>query len=130
MRAVIGPLVIIGLLVAAWMFFMRTPGGISEAQYAQFKQLAAPKLLYSCTRKPTQAYLIQQTRKCAASGRAGCEQESYDSAEKGTQTIVEFAGGTGSTTYEEVMRQAKVNCEKNQDNLGDGNFKVLEAVRQ
>jgi hypothetical protein len=127
MRSLIGPLVIIGFVVVVWMLFMSTPGDISDAKYAHFKQLAAPKVLYSCTRKPTQEALLRQTRECAASGRSGCEQSTQDA--QGVQTVVEFAGGTGSTSYDELVQHARQNCQTDRDNLGSGSFKVLEAVK-
>lgn len=128
MRALIGPLVIIGLVVGVWMLLNQTPGGISEARYSHFKGMAAPKVLYSCTRKPTQEALLRQTRECASSGRSGCEQNTYDAGEKEVQTIVEFAGGNG-TPYETLVREAKQNCEKGKDGFESGGFRVLESVK-
>ena len=47
-----GPVMIVALLIALWVLFVRgNPGGIPDAEYAKFKRLAPPKLLYSCTRK-------------------------------------------------------------------------------
>ena len=129
MRALIGPLVIIGLAVGVWMLLNRTPGGIPEARYAHYQGLAAPKVLYSCTRKPTQEALLRQTRDCASSGRSGCEQNTYDAGEKEVQTVVEFAGGTGRP-YEELVREAKQNCEKGVDGFESGGFKVLESAKK
>ena len=129
MRALIGPLVIIGLVVGVWMLLNRTPGGISEARYTRYQALAAPKVLYSCTRKPTKEALLRQARECASSGRSGCEQNAYDAGEKEVQTLVEFAGGNG-TPYDELVRAAKQNCEKGKDGFESGGFKVLEYVKQ
>lgn len=128
MRPIVGPLVIAVLLAALWALFVRgNPGGISDAKYSQFKQLAPPKLLYSCTRKPTSAALLQQARECAQSGRAGCDQEAYQSGESQYATVVEFVGGKGTSTYNELLQGAKRNCAENLGDMGSGRLKVLEA---
>ncbi|MGB7741018.1 MAG: hypothetical protein WBM03_18055 [Steroidobacteraceae bacterium] len=129
MRRIVGPLVIVGLLAALWMLFLRgNPGGISDARYSEFKQLAPPKLLYSCTRKPTSEALLQQARECAQSGRAGCDQEAYESGEAENATVVEFVGGQRTSTFDELLRGAKRSCAENLGSMGDGKFEVLEAV--
>lgn len=129
MRAILGPLVIVGLLVALWAMFMRgNPGGISDSRYAQFSRLAPPKLLYSCTRKPTAETVTRKARECGASGRSGCDQEAYDWREASTETTVEFASGAGQSTYDELLREAKRNCATTRGSMGDGELKVLEAA--
>lgn len=128
MRAIFGPLVIVVLLVAVWaLFFRGNPGGISDAKYAAFNQLDPPKVLYSCTRKPTPEWLVQQTRDCAQSGRSGCDQLVYDSIESQTETTVEFAQGQGTSTYDELLRSARQSCSQNIGKLGGGKLEVLEA---
>ncbi len=128
MRAIAGPLMIVALLVALWMLFVRgTPGGISDAKYEEFKRLAPPKLLYSCTRKPTPESLMRQTRECAQSGRSGCDQKAYESGEAETVTTVEFVGSRGESTYDEVLQEAKRNCAEDLGDMGGGKLEVLEA---
>jgi hypothetical protein len=130
MRAILGPLVFVGLLVALWVLFFRgNPGGISDGKYARFKQLAAPKLLYSCTRTPTPEWLVQQTRECAQSGRAGCAEKVNESVEAQTETVVEFVGSRGTSTYDDLLRSARQGCARNIGNLGGGRLTVLEAER-
>lgn len=130
MRAIFGPLVIVALLAAIWaMFFRGNPGGISDAKYGQFKQLAPPKLLYSCTRKPTPEALIQQTRDCAQSGRSGCDQIVYESVESQTRKTVEFVGGQGASSYDELLREARLDCAGEIAKVGSGTIEVLEAEK-
>ena len=130
MRAILGPLVVVAILVALWVFVIdRNPGGITDARYSKFTQLSAPKLLYSCTRKPTTAARTQKMRDCASSGRAGCEQEAYDWAEAKLATAVNFASSDGTSSYENLLRGAKVNCARTIGDMGDGKFEVLEAVK-
>jgi hypothetical protein len=131
MRALIGPLVIIGLIVGAWMLFADSaPAGMSDARYEHYRGLSAPKLLFSCTRKPTDAALLEKTRACAKMGRSGCEQNSYDSREEGTHTEVDFAGGSDAATYREILERARRNCESSQDKMTAGTFKVLESAEK
>jgi len=128
MRVIIGPLVIVLLLVALWVLFVRgNPGGISAAKYSEFKQLAPPKLLYSCTRKLTSEALVRQARECAASGRAGCDQKAYESGQAGNATVVEFVGGQGKSTFKELLQDAKRHCAENIGDMGSGKLEVLEA---
>jgi hypothetical protein len=128
MRAIVGPLVIVGLLVALWMLFVRgNPGDISDARYSAFKQLAPPKLLYSCTRKPTPESLLRMTRECAQSGRSGCDQKAYESGEAATATAVEFVGGRGESTYDQLLQEAKRSCAGDLGDKGGGRLTVLEA---
>jgi hypothetical protein len=130
MRAIVGPLVIVGLLVLLWMVFVRgNPGGLSDARYSQFKALAAPRILYSCARKPTPESVLQKTRECAQSGRAGCDENAYESGEAEVKTVVEFVGGDGTSTYDQLLRSARQDCGKNLGTLGGGTLTVLEASK-
>ena len=131
MKAIAGPLLLAALVVACWAFFIRgNPGGISDAKYAEFKQLASPRILYACTRKPTSESLLQEERECAQIGRSGCEQEAYDKAEAGAETVVEFIGNTGTSTYDQLLRDARHACGRNVGNMGGGTLEVLQADKQ
>ncbi len=128
MRAIVGPLVVIGILVALWVYVIdRNPGGISDARYSRYQQLSAPKLLYSCTRKPTESARLRKMRECAQSGRAGCEQEAYDWAEGKIETTVDFMGNQGDSTYNDLMQQARQSCARDIRDMGEGKMKVLKA---
>ena len=128
MRAMLGPLVIVGLLAAVWLVFFRgNPGGISDAQYSEFSRLASPKLLYSCTRKPTEASLLRETRECVMTGRSGCDQKSYESGGAEAQSDVDFVGGGGDSTYDALLHGARMKCGREVGNLAGGTLTVLEA---
>jgi hypothetical protein len=130
MRKLFGPIVIVVLLAALWMMFSPgNPGGISDAKYTEFQQLASPKILYSCTRKPTRDSLVEQYRECAQTGRAGCDEQAYESGEARTATVVEFAGGSGTSTYDDLLNRARQSCSTNVGNMGNGQFKILEAQK-
>ena len=132
MRALFGPLVIIGLIAGAWLLLTnRAPAGISEARYERYQRLSAPKLLYSCTRKPTDAAVTKKARECAQSGRSGCEQEAYEAREGDTKTNVDFVGGPESaSSYDELVQRAERSCEGSLDGMTTGSFKVLESAKE
>jgi hypothetical protein len=130
MRAIVGPLVIVGLLVVLWMVFVNgNPGGLSDAKYSEFKALPAPRILYSCARKPTPESVLQKTRECAQSGRAGCDEKAFESGEAGVETVVEFVAGGRTSTYDQLLRSARQNCGRNLGTLGGGTLTVLEASK-
>jgi hypothetical protein len=130
MRAIVGPLVVIASLVALWVFVIdRNPGDITDAKYSRYQQLGAPKLLYSCTRKPTEEARVRKMRACGKSGRAGCEQEAYDWAEATTETTVDFLGDQDDATYSDLLQKAKLSCARNIGDMGDGKIEVLKSSK-
>ena len=131
MRALFGPLVILGLIVGVWFLMTsRAPAGMTEARYERYQRLPGPKLLYSCTRKPTEAAVIKKARECAQSGRSNCEGNARESSRDDTQTVIEFAGGQGPGSYDELLKRARRNCESNTDALTSGTFKLLESAKK
>jgi hypothetical protein len=80
------------------------PGGISDADYAKYKEYGAPKILYSCT----------------TPGKL-----EYDPKEKGSkigkpETSVGYTAGIGvGATYNKLLGDAKKEC--------NGEFKVLDS---
>ena len=128
MRKLVGPLVIVVFLAALWALFKGgNPGGISDAKYSEYRQLAPPKLLYSCTRSPSRETLVQRTRECMKSGRAGCDEEVNEWGAATTETTIEFAGGSPSSTYEQLLEESKQNCSTTVGSMGRGEIKVLES---
>ena len=128
MRAILGPVVVIGILVGLWVFVIdRNPGGMTDARYSQYRQLSSPKLLYSCTRKPTEEARLRKTRECTKSGRSGCDQEAYDWRESKVETTVDFLGGQGDSTPAELLQEAKRLCARNIGDMGDGQIEVLKS---
>jgi hypothetical protein len=120
----------VGALLAAalWLVFARgNPGGISDARYSEFKHLVPPKILYSCARKPSRESALQHERECLATGRAGCDLDVDKWVEAGAKTTVDFAAGSGKSSYDELLRDAKQYCAGSVENMGPGEFRVLEA---
>ena len=130
MRSLIGPIVIVVFLVALWALISRgNPGGISDAKYSEFKQLAPPRILYSCTRKPTREFLVRGQQECMQTGRAGCEEKAYESGAMKSETDVEFVSGERTSTYDKLLQDARQKCATNRGEMGGGEFKVLEASK-
>jgi len=130
MRAIFGPLMIVALLVALWAILFRgNPGGVSDARYAAFERAASPKLLYSCTRTPTREAILQRTRECAKLGRARCEEEANAWAEAARESAVEILAGDGTSTYDELLREARRRCAADRGGMGPGELKVLQAKK-
>ncbi len=128
MRAILGPLVVIGILVGLWVFVIdQNPGGLTDARYSQYQQLSAPKLLYSCTRKPTNEARLRKTRECTKAGRAGCEQEGHDWGESKVETTVDFVNGEEGSTEQDLLQEAKRYCTRNTGDMGDGQIEVLKS---
>jgi hypothetical protein len=131
MRAIFGPLVIVACLAGLWLYFSPgKPSGISDARYSQFERMPPPKILYSCTRKPTRESLLPQIRDCARTGRAGCEEEVSESAAARAETTVYFVGGTGDSTYSELLQNARRDCSAESGTMGRGEFKILESSKK
>jgi hypothetical protein len=130
MRVILGPLVIVVFLVALWAVFSHgNPGGISDAKYSEFKHLAPPKILYSCTRKPTRESLVRRQKECMQTGRAGCEENAYEAGEAKSETDVEFAAGLPTSSYGKLLQTAMNVCARNVGGMGGGEFKVLEESK-
>lgn len=128
MRVITGLSVGVVSAVALWALFTRgNPGEMSDARYSRFQNAAPPKLLYSCTRKPMRESLTPEVRACIDSGRAGCEQVVDEWVEARTETEVDFVAGPGTSTYDEVLQEARRRCQGTVGNMGSGEFKVLEA---
>ena len=122
--------VIVGamFLAALWMLFVRgNPGGVSDAKYSEFRKIGSPKLLYSCTRKPTPESFLPKQRECWKSGRAGCEQAVSEWVDAGTTTTVDVVSGLGAASYDELLMEAKRGCARGVGDMQPGEFKILEA---
>ncbi len=94
------------------------PGGISDNDYAKFKQLGAPKLLYSCT--STSDYPLLSLRiKCASQEAVGeCSKSAIEKSK--TRVDVGYVAGIGAmTTYNELLQDVQTKC--------TGKFEVLES---
>jgi hypothetical protein len=55
---------------------------------------------------------------------------SSDKAEAGAETVVEFIGNPGTSTYDELLRDARHACGRNVGSMGGGKLEVLQADKQ
>lgn len=86
------------------------PGGISDADYAEYKDLGAPKVLFSCTTPVNTSY-------CAAFQDAAKREECE---KKEPQVSVGYKAGVGvAATYNKILQDSKEACQ--------GEFKVLDS---
>ncbi len=98
------------------------PGGISDADYAEYKQLGAPKILYSCSKTEE----ITATADCLFYQKKSnpieeCMKLSNpEKLVKHTEIKVGYAAGVGmNATYNKLLSDAKAGCENE--------FAVLES---
>lgn len=110
---------LIAVLVAtAALSSCGNPGGLSDAEYNEYKQLGAPKILYSC--KSTSAtYPIELMQHCIDKPMTGeCSKEAMEKAK--TEVKVSHIAGVGPlATYNRILKEAQKGC--------DGEFQVLES---
>jgi len=125
MRAMVGPLFIGVVLLVIWeVFFRGNPGGISDAVYSKYQGTASPKILYSCTTKPTRAAFLAEVRSCSNTGRTNCEDIIDGLVTAGTKTHVDFVSGA---SYDQLLNEARHGCGKRAGDAATIEFKVLEA---
>jgi len=92
------------------------PGGISDSEYAAFKELGAPKLLYSCATKDTDLE-ARASFQCGGDRKSSCYKDYIASNSEGSVSSV--AGVGAAVTYNKLLADAKAGC--------SGNFKVLDS---
>ena len=127
MRSMLGPVFIIAVLVVIWgAFFRGNPGGISDALYSKYQSTASPKILYSCTTKPTRAAFLAEVRSCSNTGRTNCEDIIDGLVTAGTKTHVDFVSGA---SYDQLLNEARHGCAKRAGDAATIEFSVLEAVK-
>lgn len=98
------------------------PGGISDADYAAFKELAAPKILYSCIKKQEELIAQMSCHEHSLSSKSGaledCVKKYKD--EHPPQVDVGYIAGTGiASNYNQILLKAKSGCK--------GELKILEG---
>lgn len=102
-------------------------GGISDADYAEYKELGAPKILYSCT---TQGMVDPQAMlDCLKLGESGtdqaikaemaCVDKISKTADKPVVRTGYTAGVGMNATYNKILGDAKAGC--------SGEFTILES---
>jgi hypothetical protein len=124
-RAIFGPTIIAGLVLALWWTFFRdNPGGMSSARYTKFQGSPAPKLLYSCTTTPTRNSFLPDVQRCSATGRSNCESEIDGLVKAGTRTHVDFVAGA---PYDQLLKSARHDCTKSAGSTSTSELKILEG---
>ena len=81
------------------------PGGISDKDYEEYRQLAAPKILYSCAELSTKTSV--NVEKCLENPNASyCTQDLVE-----TKVNVRLQAGVGrGVTYNSLLRDVQVSC--------------------
>lgn len=106
------------ITISAILFILQgcdNPGGISNADYEEYKQLGAPKILYACNKilEPDFGKMLQ----CVKTSSSYEECKSSLSEKK---TDVYRVAGVGiNATYNKLLSDAKGECK--------GEFKLLES---
>jgi hypothetical protein len=100
------------------------PGGLTDKEYEDFKQLGSPKILYSCTNTKEILWVIA----CAQSSGKTHEECFHEADKSGrlaqkvkhVEVAVNYDFGVGpGVTYNKLLTEAKREC--------DGEFKILES---
>lgn len=96
------------------------PGDISDEDYKKYKELGAPKILYSCTKEYPWIFLCtleggKTTKKCIDEAV-----KSDRLSERVKHAKVGYSAGIGmGATYNKLLAEAREEC--------DGEFKILES---
>lgn len=120
-----------GIYAAA--FFLSAcgnPGGISDSDYAKYKELAAPKILYSCTReRHMDATAALQCLEIKNANKELACLEKVQSDTKKPFIDVGYAAGVGvAVTYNKLLGDAKAACDKDISiRFSKGEFKILDS---
>lgn len=93
------------------------PGDISDADYNEYKQLGAPKILYSCT-TTSDSNAIKQSIQCLDRTSGECSDSALEKAK--TRVSVSYVAGVGAlATYNSLLRDAQEKC--------SGKFQVIDS---
>lgn len=118
------PKVLIALIpMSVFLTGCENPGGITDEEYARYKQLAAPKILYSCSKLATK--MSVNFTKCMENPSASyCTgKEAKEMVE--TSTSVHLSAGVGQlVTYNSLLRDIEDECAGEYKRL-----KILESEK-
>lgn len=96
------------------------PGGISDSDYAKYKELGAPKILYSCAVGDRQIARLIAGGECLGRGDASDSCVEKEMRKWKPDINVSYAAGVGAAvTYNKLLGDAKAGC--------NGEFKVLDS---
>mgnify|MGYP000754139996 CR=1 FL=1 len=96
------------------------PGDISDAEYAAYKELGSPKILYSCAIGDPQIVRLQASADCMGKGDLSdsCVEKAMSNWKPDVN--VGYAAGIGvAVTYNKLLGDAKSACH--------GVFKILDS---
>ncbi len=102
------------------------PGDISDEDYSKYKELGAPKILYSCTISVDRRYTLsglEEMKSCLEikdlEKNMKC-MEKFEEEDLITDVEVGYTAGIGlASTYNKLLTDAKDEC--------NGEFKILES---
>lgn len=89
------------------------PGDISDADYAAYKELAPPKILYRCKQSGSSGSFSADAIKACDRFRSDAkkEQQCIESARSETPTETKYRAGVGfAVTYNKLLNDAKREC--------------------
>lgn len=114
---------VISCLSALSLAACGNPGGISDSDYAKYKELGAPKILYSCNRGQALAADPKEILECLKmKDDPAKELACVEKAKRDPKPIIDvgYVAGIGSAvTYNKLLSDAKAEC--------SGEFKVLDS---
>ena len=99
-----------------------TPGGISDSDYAKYKELGAPKILFSCTEEANMDAMFRcpDLARDPVGGRACADQVIADAKSKKQTVHVGYTAGVGvNATYNKILGDERSACK--------GEFKLLDS---
>jgi hypothetical protein len=113
----------LSLAVAALIAGCGNPGDLSDADYAAFKELASPKILYRCKQSDPSTFSAKAVEDCSRfRSDARKEQECIESARREPATETKYRAGVGfAVTYNKLLSEAKQEC--------SGGFELIEGAR-
>lgn len=118
-------------LAVGWAVILAScgnPGGISDSEYAKYKELGAPKILFSCSApKPFIEIVAAECPNIIQTPTKedlACIEKSAERHSDPNEKIPSYgyiAGVGVGATYNHILEEAKIKC--------SGVFKVIESVQ-
>jgi hypothetical protein len=95
------------------------PGGISDTSYKEYKELGAPKILYSCSIGSPDSQALINCRSSDLAAEKACSKELFGKGENPIVTVHTIAGVGVNATYNKILGEAKMGC--------SGKIEVLDS---
>ena len=106
------------LIVTVLLVACGNPGDISDAEYAKYKELAAPKILYACHAAPRPDTISCNKLLPDAKKHLSCLEDVMKNS-KGEVSVGYSAGVGFAVTYNKLLADAQASC--------DGRLEVLKS---